>query len=52
MLIVEEVPLERKKEKIKILHVLGSMNMGGIQMFLMNIMRNIDNEEIQLILHV
>jgi len=39
--------LERKNKKVKVLHVLGSMNMGGIQMFLMNILRNIDNEEVQ-----
>lgn len=39
--------MERKNEKIKVLHVLGSMNMGGIQMFLMNILRNIDTKKIQ-----
>ena len=35
------------KEKIKVLHILGSMNMGGIQVFLMNLLRHIDRDEIQ-----
>ncbi len=39
--------LENRKEKIKVLHVLGSMNMGGIQMFLMNILRNMDHDKVE-----
>lgn len=35
------------KEKIRILHVLGSMNRGGAETFVMNIYRNIDREDIQ-----
>jgi len=34
------------ERKIRVLHILGSMNVGGIQMFLMNIFRNINREEI------
>lgn len=32
---------------IRILHIIGSLNMGGIQTFLMSIYRNIDREKIQ-----
>ena len=32
-------------DKIRILHILGSMNMGGIQTFLMNVFRKIDREK-------
>lgn len=41
-----EVILEEKERRIKVLHVLGSMNVGGIQMFLMNIFRNINRQKI------
>ena len=37
--------MENREEKIRVLHVLGSMNMGGIQMFLMNVFRKIDREK-------
>ena len=37
--------MKQEKDKIKVLHVLGSMNMGGIQTFLMNIFRKIDREK-------
>lgn len=37
--------MKKSEEKIKVLHVLGSMNMGGIQTFLMNIFRKIDREK-------
>lgn len=32
---------------IRILHIVGSMNQGGIENFIMNIYRNIDRQEIQ-----
>ena len=32
--------------KKKVLHIVGSMNMGGIQTFIMNVFRNINREEI------
>lgn len=35
------------KELIRVLHVLATMDMGGIENFLMNIYRNIDREKIQ-----
>ena len=34
-------------EKIKVLHISGTMNMGGQETFIMNVMRNIDREEYQ-----
>ena len=39
--------MENRNKKIKVLHVLGSMNMGGIQIFLMNIYRSMDREKIE-----
>lgn len=35
------------KEQIRILHVLGGLNMGGIENLLINIYRNIDREKVQ-----
>ena len=35
------------KEKIKVLHVIGAMNMGGTETMLMNIYRNINREKLQ-----
>ena len=32
-------------KKIRVLHIVGSMNMGGIQVFIMNILRSIDREK-------
>lgn len=37
--------MENSEKKIRVLHVLGSMNMGGIQMFLMNVFRKIDRDQ-------
>ena len=37
--------MKNNDKKIKVLHVLGSMNVGGIQMFLMNMFRKIDREK-------
>lgn len=36
-------------KKIKILHVVNSMNLGGIEVFLMNALRNIDTNRFQFI---
>lgn len=36
-----------KNKEVRILHVLGGMNQGGVENFLMNIYRNIDRNEIQ-----
>lgn len=35
-------------EKIKILHISGTMNIGGQETFIMNILRNIDKEKYQI----
>ena len=33
--------------QIRILHIVGIMNMGGLENFIMNIYRNIDRDKIQ-----
>ena len=37
----------KKEKQIRILHITGGMNMGGIENFIMNIYRNIDRTKIQ-----
>lgn len=36
-----------QNNKVKVLHVLGGMDLGGIETFLMNVFRNIDKQNIQ-----
>ena len=37
--------MEKKMKKIKILHVLQSMDIGGIETYIMNMYRSIDREK-------
>jgi hypothetical protein len=37
-----------KSKSIRVLHVLGGMNRGGIETWLMNILRSIDRDRIQM----
>ena len=39
--------MEKQIKQIRVLHILGTMDMGGIENFLMNIYRNIDRTKIQ-----
>ena len=46
--IKEQIPISTKQRPIRILHVVGGMNRGGVETWLMHVLRHIDRDRFQM----
>jgi len=44
---MEKINMAKEGECIRILHVIGAMNLGGAETLIMNLYRNIDRTKVQ-----